>query len=326
MLGLRGSLALAEKFENAGRQFEADLLKSSAIGAGGPIKAARRSQGGEKRMDARGDRSAQRIVGIAVLVLTWAPALFGATFRSPNFVVDAPTASVARTVAEHAEKYRSSISKAWLGHELPAWPTPCPIRVKLNAGEAGGLTSFGFSHGRVSDQSMVVEGRIDRILASSLPHEITHTVFAAYFGGPMPRWADEGASLLSEDQRERRRHDQIAAELLARGGELTLSRLFRIEEYPRDLMSFYGQGYSISRFLIEMGGRPRFLKFVRDGLKSGWDNATLEHYGLANVRELDRAWRAWHRISTTASPSDLDEGQLVYSDSSTARDEPSARH
>ena len=26
-------------------------------------------------------------------------------------------------------------------------------------------------------------------------------------------------------------------------------------------MSFYGQGYSISRFLIEMGGRPRFLAF-----------------------------------------------------------------
>ena len=276
-------------------------------------------------MDARGDRSARKLGSIAVLVLLWAPSLLGATFRSPNFVVDAPTAAVARAVAEHAEQYRVSISKAWLGHELPAWPTPCPIRVKLNAGEAGGLTSFGFNRGRVTDQSMVVEGRIDRILASSLPHEITHTVFAAYFGGPMPRWADEGASLLSEDKRERCRHDQIAADLLARGGEVTLSRLFRIEEYPRDLMSFYGQGYSISRFLIEMGGRPRFLKFVRDGVKSGWDNATLDHYGLANVRELDRAWRAWHRVAMTASSSDRDDGQLVYSDSSSSLDEPSAR-
>ena len=277
-------------------------------------------------MDAPSDRSARKLGGLAVLVLAWTPALFGATFRSPNFIVDAPTAAIARTVAEHAEKSRVSISKAWLGHELPAWPTPCPIRVKLNSGEAGGVTSFGFNHGQVTDQSMVVEGRIDRILASSLPHEITHTVFAAYFGGPMPRWADEGASLLSEDERERRRHDQIAADLLARGGEMTLSRLLRIEEYPRDLMSFYGQGYSISRFLIEMGGRPRFLKFVRDGVKSGWDNATLEYYGLANVHELDRAWRAWHHVTMAASTSDRDEGQLVYSDSPTALDEPSARH
>ena len=147
---------------------------------------------------------------------------------------------------------------------------------------------------------MTVEGRLDRILASALPHEVTHTIFASYFGGPMPRWADEGASLLSEDDRERHRHDQIAVDLLARRGEIPLARLFVIEDYPKDLMGFYGQGYSISRFLIEMGGRPRFLRFVRDGLKDGWDPATRIHYQLANVRELDRAWRSWHRVSLQA--------------------------
>ena len=136
---------------------------------------------------------------------------------------------------------------------------------------------------------MTVEGRLDRILASAIPHEVTHTIFASYFGSPMPRWADEGASLLSEDNRELRRHDQIVIDLLGRRGEIPLSRLFVIEEYPKDLMSFYGQGYSISRFLIEMGGRPRFLEFVRDGLKDGWDASTRAHYELTNVRELDRA-------------------------------------
>jgi hypothetical protein len=119
----------------------------------------------------------------------------------------------------------------------------------------------------------------------------------------MPRWADEGASLLSEDDRELRRHDQIADDLFARRGALALATLFQIEEYPKDLMSFYGQGYSISRFLVEIGGRPRFLKFVRDGLESGWDRATVDHYGLADVRELDRAWRSWHRVASTASRS-----------------------
>src|SRR5262249_3096768 len=98
------------------------------------------------------------------------------------------------------------------------------------------------------------------------------------------------------DQRELVRHDQIAMNLLARRAEIPLGRLFVIEDYPRDLMSFYGQGYSISRFLIEMGGRPRFLRFVRDGLKNGWDPATRAHYQLADARELDRAGRAWHRV------------------------------
>ena len=248
--------------------------------------------------------------GLSALVATLLPLLCGASHQSKNFKVEAPTPGAARAVAEHAERCRKVIAVQWLGKELPPWTNPCPIRVKLNGGEAGGLTSFGFARGKVSDQNMSVEGRLDRILNSSLPHEVTHTVFAAYFGGPMPRWADEGASLLSEDLRERERHDQIAESLLARRGDLPLGRLFRMEEYPSDLMGFYGQGYSISRFLIEMGGRPRFLVFVKDGLREGWDNATRNHYGLADVRELDRAWRSWHKVVASRQPSN-DRDSLV---------------
>jgi hypothetical protein len=237
---------------------------------------------------------------VALLVAGFWPLLAGASFRSSNFTVDAPTREIAQRVGERAEECRITIAKAWLGHELPAWQAPCPVRVMVTAGEAGGVTSFGFHQGRVTDQRMTVEGRLDRILASALPHEVTHTIFASYFGGPMPRWADEGASLLSEDHRELKRHDGIAGDLLARRGELPLSRLFLIEDYPKDLMSFYGQGYSVSRFLVEMGGRPRFLRFVRDGLNDGWDTSIRRHYELANVRELDRAWKSWHRVAARA--------------------------
>jgi len=241
--------------------------------------------------------------------------LTGASHRTANFVVDAPSPDVARAVGDHAERCRKSIALQWLGHELPPWTEPCPVKVKLTAGEAGGVTSFGFARAKVTDQTMSVEGRLDRILASALPHEVTHTIFAAYFGGPMPRWADEGASLLSEDLRERRRHDQISLDLVARRGEMSLGRLFRVEDYPSDLMGFYGQGYSASRFLVEMGGRPRFLKFVRDGLQSGWDGATKTHYGLADVRELDRAWRSWHKV-VVARDSDRGDRLIVRAQSS----------
>jgi hypothetical protein len=253
-------------------------------------------------MEALRDRRAPRPWPAAALVAGLLPVLTAASHRTTNFVVEAPTPEAARAVAEHAERCRKAIALQWLGKALPDWSTPCPVRVKLTRGEAGGLTSFDFARGRVSDQSMTVEGRLDRILASALPHEVTHTVFAAYFGGPMPRWADEGASLLSEDLRERRRHDQIAESLLARRGDMPLSRLFRVEDYPRDLLGFYGQGYSISRFLVEMGGRPRFLRFVKDGLAAGWDDATRAHYGLADVRELDRAWRSWHKVVASRQP------------------------
>jgi hypothetical protein len=239
---------------------------------------------------------ASRSRGLPALAIVILPLAAGASHRTTNFVVEAPTAEVARTVGEHAEVCRKAIAVHWLGKEMPDWRSPCPVKVKLTRGEAGGVTSFGFAEGKVSDQTMKVEGRLDRILASALPHEITHTVFAAFFGGPMPRWADEGASLLSEDLRERRRHDQIADDLLARRGDWPLSRLFRVEEYPSDLMGFYGQGYSTARFLVEMGGPPRFLQFVKDGSTTGWDAAARRYYGLADVRELDRAWRSWHKV------------------------------
>jgi hypothetical protein len=186
----------------------------------------------------------------------------------------------------------------------------------LTDGEAGGLTSFDFVRGRVAEQDIKVEGRIDRILASALPHEVTHTIFAAYFGGPMPRWADEGASLLSEDDREKLRHDRIVADLLARRGDFALTRLFRMQNYPGDLMGFYGQGYSVSRFLVEVGGRPRFLRFVRDGSRAGWDDAARSHYGLADCRELDRAWRSWHKVTVS---SDRSSAQFLASAAPHAR-------
>ena len=76
-----------------------------------------------------------------------------------------------------------------------------------------------------------------------------------------------------------------------------------MEEYPTDLMGFYGQGYSVSHFLVEMGGRARFLKFVKDGMSTGWDSASKRHYGLADCRELDRAWRSWHTVVATSRKS-----------------------
>ena len=71
-------------------------------------------------------------------------------------------------MAQHAEACRKSIALAWLGQEMPDWSRPCPIRVKLTGGEAGGLTSFGFDKGRVLDQEIELEGRLDRVLASAL--------------------------------------------------------------------------------------------------------------------------------------------------------------
>jgi hypothetical protein len=216
--------------------------------------------------------------------------------RSTNFLVSGGDRELVIRVAKAAEDYRKSIAVAWLGKPLPNWLRPCPIRLRLTGGEAGGVTSFTFDEGRVTSQEMTLEGSPERILFSALPHEVTHTIFAWHFGAPMPRWADEGACMLSEDGRELARQDGIVKNLMEGQKHLPLKTLFSMEEYPKDLLGFYGQGYSVSRFLIEIGGRERFLSFVGEGAQNRWDEAVRKHYKLNNTNELDRAWRSWHRV------------------------------
>ena len=48
----------------------------------------------------------------------------------------------------------------------------------------------------------------------------------------MPRWADEGGSVLSEDDVERARHDQLCRQFLnTPGKKFPLRRLFNLKEY-----------------------------------------------------------------------------------------------
>ena len=242
----------------------------------------------------------------AIALALAVPFLAGASHehQTANFRVEAPTPEIARKVGEHAESCRKSIAVAWLGRELPTWRVRCPIKVRVTAGEAGGLTTFGFAGGRVTDQVITVEGRVDRILASALPHEVTHTVFAAYFGGPMPRWADEGASLLSEDDREIRRHDQIVLDLLGRRGDMALGSLFEVEEYPKDLMGFYGQGYSGLGGFPRRDGRPSPLPPVRP---RGVDRPLgRRRQGPLRPRQLQGAGSGlggvWHKVVMETKP------------------------
>jgi hypothetical protein len=142
------------------------------------------------------------------IVLAGAMASMGANYRTQNFVVEANSAQVAELVGKWAEYYRKEKALQWLNQEMPPWSEPCPVRVTVTKSGAGGATSFNFMGGQVW-QTMHIEGPLDRLIASVLPHEVTHTVFAHYFRRPVPRWADEGGSVLSEDDIERGRHDMM---------------------------------------------------------------------------------------------------------------------
>src|SRR5260370_27583640 len=86
-----------------------------------------------------------------LLVLVGSVASLGASYPTPNFMVEAPTAQIAQQVGQMAELYRKEKAMQWLGREMPQWQERCPLHVKVTFGGAGGATSFNLPHGHDSD-------------------------------------------------------------------------------------------------------------------------------------------------------------------------------
>ncbi len=214
----------------------------------------------------------------------------GAAHRTQNFVVHAPTPQIAERVGQWAEFYRREKAIQWLGQEMQPWRQPCPLQVTVTMGPPSGATSFSFGPRGVQSQRMEIQGRLDRLIKSVLPHEITHTVFAYHFRRPVPRWADEGGSVLSEDELEKQRHHQLTRQILKQGRQIPLRRLFSLTQYPRDVMCLYAQGFSMASFLVGRSDRRTYLNFVGHGMQYGWDRAVQTYYRYRSVEELESAW------------------------------------
>ena len=231
----------------------------------------------------------------AALVVVVALTSLGASYRTQNFIVTAPTAPIARQVGDAAERFRRDLAIDWLGAPMNPWAQPCPINVQVGDRlGAGGATSFIFDRGEVFGWQMSIQGSLERVLDSVLPHEVTHTIFATHFRRPLPRWADEGACTTVEHPSERGKQQQMLIQFLKTGRGIPFSAMFAMKEYPADVLPLYAQGHSLAGFLLGQGGKRKFLQFVRDGLESeDWTAVLAAHYGYADLRVLQDSWLDW---------------------------------
>ncbi len=230
---------------------------------------------------------------ILPLVLAAIFASMGAQYRTPNFVVQAPTAAIAERAGQWAEYYRKQKALEWLGHEMPNWTQPCPLVLNVTMGDPSGATTFTFGPQGVTSQHMQIQGPLDRLINSVLPHEVTHTVFAYYFRCPVPRWADEGGAVLSEDDIELEKHNKIVRNILNHGQQFPLRRLLSLKDYPQDhskVVCLYAQGFSLAHYLVYVSNKQNYLKFVAHGMHRGWDSAAHTFFGYRSIEEMEQAW------------------------------------
>ncbi len=223
----------------------------------------------------------------------------GATFKTANFVVTAPDGETAQKVAKCAEVWREDLALLWLEKKLPNWFKPCPIEVKVGQIGAGGSTTFTFDNGEVFGWKMKVQGSLERILDSVIPHEVNHTIFASHFRRPLPRWADEGAATLFEHSSEQARQLDTLNRVVKTQRRIPLQKLLTIREYPsdmQDVLTLYAEGFSLASFLVGQKGeqgRKIYLKFLEDANRMNWTKAIQKHYGFENIQSLEKDWTSW---------------------------------
>jgi hypothetical protein len=221
--------------------------------------------------------------------------------RSEHFIVSAPSRELAEEICQAAETLRHDLAIEWLGKELPPWREPCPIQAHVHPQlGAGGVTSFMFDRGQPWGWTMTIQGSRERVLDSVLPHEITHTIFATHFGRPLPRWADEGACTTVESTVEKSKQDKMLLQFLTSDRGIPFNQLFAMKEYPPDILPLYSQGYSLARYLIQQGGKRKFVNYVGEGMQTNnWTATTKKHYGFTSLSDLQVTWVEWVR---TGSP------------------------
>ena len=94
---------------------------------------------------------------LALLLAVAAFCSMGAEIRTQNFVVSAANQQVCQQVAQWAEHYRREKALQWLGHEMPNWPEPCPLRVQVTMEGPSGATEFQFQAGSFNFKSTSYE-------------------------------------------------------------------------------------------------------------------------------------------------------------------------
>lgn len=257
----------------------------------------------------------------AAALILWgvvAAPVSAATYQSENFEVTSDSASVAREIAEAAEEWRRVLARHWFKRPLQQWDEICRIQVSSTKTGGSGWTNYEFLSGDLARIDIEMKGPPNRLLEYVLPHELTHVVLVTELNDTLPRWADEGAAMLSESRSQQLRQLLRVKQLIKAGSVIPFDQLFSMRRYPRKkdgLQAFYAQSFTLCEFLIERGGRGRFLQFVQEGRSGNWDRLIERHYKLKDAEALQAAWSEW-ALKKSQNPASLDAEAPVNSETS----------
>jgi hypothetical protein len=230
-------------------------------------------------------------------------ALAAGMARNENFVVLAPDDALAHAVLRRADQLRRDVALEWLSRELPLGAGRTLINVKLSTTTTDRAFSWPVGQSNRNFHWIWVTASRQRILGSTLRHEITHAVLATQFSGQLPRWADEGAASLSDDAERKAARVAIVDAYVQSGTWPDLRSVLEQKAVSAADWQTYSVAASMVEYLMTRRDQPTVLAFAETGRERGWDAAAQMHYGVQSLDELEAGWREWAGQTSRATVS-----------------------
>jgi hypothetical protein len=219
--------------------------------------------------------------------------------QTQHFLVEGPDTDTARRVAAWAETARRDILARWFDGKDLGWPQR--VRIVVHA-EHPGYFATEFTSSAVT----ITLWAKDAHLESTVRHEVTHAVMhLRYPHHELPRWLDEGMAVCSESAVEQKR---LLAPLFQRERRYSVRQLAHFREYPRDVLLFYAESYSLVDFLVRTHGEHGVIRLLEASCGLGQEAALRRELGYPSFEDLEKAWQVDLRRTAQSRQRPFNEG------------------
>ncbi len=233
--------------------------------------------------------------------------------ETANFVIFHDDPPLADRVSDAAEAARDAMTRKWTGSAPPRpWTPKCELYLYPNAAifaqvtrqpiESPGFSTMESNGAQVTGRRIKLRADAGNLVEAVVPHEVTHVLLADLFPArQIPRWADEGISVLSEPPAEQdKRMGELDAPLS--GGRIFTVEALMVNDYPEGKYwpLYYAQSVSLTRFLVEQGKPGQFIDFLQGAQRNGVEPELKRVYGFEGYADLQARWLAYAKESSAA--------------------------
>jgi hypothetical protein len=209
---------------------------------------------------------------------------------SKNFTAEGPTPHVAESLANDAERAKERFCREFLLKDPGEYPTR--THIFLRAAPPDWLRDNAW----VRDVSPLhkaieIQGHSPYYGLQVIGHEVAHVCLGFELGGPangVDRWLSEGLAIYFETTIEgypHRYNDECST--------LPLAEFLKTRDIPGEVSgdAYYGQSYSVVRYICDHFGRETLIPFYQMGKSASWE-AAAHNILHVELKQLDADWRA----------------------------------